>query len=73
MAKGLGEVNQCYQCFPHKCRVMPTAKLQALALKSHVTRPRHRSPRECFDSRVTAARGECPAPINNRNLCAKGG
>ena len=72
MVTGLDEVNKCHQCSPHKCREMPTVKLQALPLKSHVTRPRHRSPWECFGSRVTVARGEYPAPPNNRNTCAKG-
>ena len=72
MVTGLGEVNKCHQCSPHKCREMPTVKLQALPLKTHVTRPRHRSPWECFGSRVTVARGEYPAPPNNRKTCAKG-
>ena len=65
-------ISKCLQCSPHKCRVMPSVKLYALPLKSHVTRPRHRSPWECFGSRMTAARGGCPAPLNNRNPCTKG-
>ena len=40
-------------------------------MKQHVTRPRHRNPWECFGIRVIAARGEYPAPLNNRNFCAK--
>ena len=72
MIIGPSGVNKCHQCYPRKCWEMPTVNPKALPLKSYVTRPRHRSPWECSGSRVTAARGECPAPLNNRNLCAKG-
>ena len=71
MVTGLrGEVSKCHQCSPHKCRVMPTVKLQALRMKSHIIRPRHRSLWDGFGSRVKAARGECSAPLNNWNPCA---
>ena len=50
---------------------MFTVKLQALPVKSHVTVPRPSSPWECFGSQVTAAKGECLEPLNNRNPCAE--
>ena len=67
MVIGLSEVNKCHQCFPHKCWEMPTVK-QRLC---HWSRMSHVlvtvTPGNAYSSWATAARGEYPAPLNNRN------